>query len=58
MRIYEAKRNEAIRKIITSLTKAKNKEINFDKLLLMVMVENGVSKRTAKEYIEVAQIQI
>ena len=57
MRIYELKRNAAINKIIASLRKAKEKkrEIKLKDLLLMVMADNGVSKRTAKEYIEVAQ---
>jgi len=58
MRIYELRRNAAINKIVASLRKAKEKkrEIEIKDLLLMVMADNNVSKRTAKEYIEVARV--
>ena len=52
MRIYEAKRENAINQIINSLH---HKNINEDKLLLTICSEYGCSKRTAKEYLLIAK---
>ena len=55
IRTRQEKRARQIEQIIKTIEKAKNKEIDYHKLLLTIMREFGISKRTAVEYLEVAK---
>ena len=56
MRIYEINRKSRIERIRAGIKSARldKKEVDMKKLLLYIMEEYGVSLRTAKEYIDVA----
>ena len=53
----ESLRKERIKKIFNTLIKASDEgiEINDEKLIILVMSDYGVSRRIAREYIEVAK---
>lgn len=54
--IREIKRQVAIDSIVNVLAKAKKDKVDVDmkKLVNVIMVDNHVSKRTAQEYLEIA----
>jgi len=60
MRIYEIRRNNAIKQIYNSLLKAEKeaRRIDWEKLEKFVIVEFSISRRTAREYIEIAKLQL
>ena len=59
MRIYELKRNAAIKKVMSSIKEAEEqgKAIDFKTFAYLISEEFGVSIRTAREYINVAKVK-
>jgi len=60
MRRYEFKRKNEIQKVINTLEEAKEKgvELEEEKMLLDIAFDAGVSRRTAKEYLDIAKSQV
>lgn len=60
MRIYELKRKARIEQLLDSLKEAQQegRDVDMAQLVLLVMGEHGVTRATAKEYIEIAQAQL
>ena len=59
VRAYEVERKKRIDSITNSLKVAKKakSEIDWEKLIIMVMAEYSVSRRTSREYIFVAKVK-
>ena len=59
MNITRARQNERIKKIAQMKESIKQSaEPDFNKLIMVVCAEWGISERTAKEYLKVARFQI
>ena len=56
IRMRQEERNTKIKSIENSIKKAKKPD--YDKLLMMCCIEWGMSKRTVKEYIDIAKFNL
>ena len=58
IQVRQQKRREQINVIIKSIKKSKKKKQDFKEIVLLVMSNLNLSRRTAREYVEVAFFEL
>ena len=58
IQVRQQKRRDQINTIIASMKKSKRKKYDFKRIVLLVMSKLNLSRRTAREYVEVAFFEL